>query len=481
MKTRPQKQSLGNAKKAQANAGQFLKHIWNYPIQAEWDTILDKKKSFSLKMTVLVERLNLIGCTHPDEQTLKWLLALLLAACYDELPSHTVIRQKLIDLKALVESERKPWYLEYIAEFPKTPDGLSTAIKNHAYGDAPAVPKQFEGINAIGEQHIPLRANSKLLKKSATGANDPITWRDLVEMRSQSPPARPRSEPAAPSSVHTVPARNMPCAPPDDEEELELYFEYQRKLLALRRMRSAGVKLEQVKAEAPTASEPSTGCAPMTLVKSADGTFVLTPKTRSIPSSLADMEPTKVEVKDEPSAKQQAAVGDEMPVIERKSSEIAETDEKSAGIVDPLDAHAKAAIDAFRARKAGKAAAKSPAVTPIVKKGKAARKKPAAAMPKAPKKAPVPKAAAAAKVKVEISKKKIGTSMPTLPSDGSAPEPVRYNGGVIYSSGKDRKFRVLTTAGDKYSEKGSSWKGPTPTKESWLLAIKHIDDARAGA
>ena len=93
----------------------------------------------------------------------------------------------------------------------------------------------------------------------------------------------------------------------------------------------------------------------------------------------------------------------------------------------------------------------------------------------------MPKAAAAAKVKVEISKKKIGTSMPTLPSDGSTPEPVRYNGGVIYSSGKDRKFRVLTTAGDKWSEKGSSWKGPTPTKESWLLAIKHIDDARAGA
>lgn len=59
----------GKKKTITANS-QLLKHIWNYPTQPEWDILFDKKKQFSAKMATLVHRLMLVGCIHPDEQTL---------------------------------------------------------------------------------------------------------------------------------------------------------------------------------------------------------------------------------------------------------------------------------------------------------------------------------------------------------------------------------------------------------------------------
>ena len=60
---------------------------------------------------------------------------------------------------------------------------------------------------------------------------------------------------------------------------------------------------------------------------------------------------------------------------------------------------------------------------------------------------------------VEADKESIQAAMPKLPSDGSNPAPVKYNGGVIYTSIKSSAFRPLTTRGDKYSEKSCvKWK-----------------------
>ena len=67
-------------------------------------------------------------------------------------------------------------------------------------------------------------------------------------------------------------------------------------------------------------------------------------------------------------------------------------------------------------------------------------------------------------------------SMPTVTTT-SAP-PVRYAGGVIYTSVKMKAVRVLTTTGDKYSEVPVRWKGPEPTHTSWKKAVAAIDDAR---
>ena len=104
---------------------------------------------------------------------------------------------------------------------------------------------------------------------------------------------------------------------------------------------------------------------------------------------------------------------------------------------DTLDQFAKAAVDAFRKRNAQKQA--------VIKR-------------------PVAKKEISRGI-VEVDKKSIQAAMPKLPSDGSNPAPVKYNGGVIYTSIKSSTFRPLTTRGDKYSEKSMvKWKAQKPSK-----------------
>ena len=83
-------------------------------------------------------------------------------------------------------------------------------------------------------------------------------------------------------------------------------------------------------------------------------------------------------------------------------------------------------------------------------------------------------------MKVEVTKREIRKTLLKLEKGGGNPHPVRYNGGVIYSSVKDKKFRALTTRGDNYSEKGASWKSAKPTMKAWRQSIDHIDTARKG-
>ena len=72
--------------------------------------------------------------------------------------------------------------------------------------------------------------------------------------------------------------------------------------------------------------------------------------------------------------------------------------------------------------------------------------------------------------------------MPKLPSDGSNPAPVKYNGGAIYTSIKSSSFRPLTTRGDKYSEKScAKWKAKKPSIAEWKAAYTRIGRARAGS
>ena len=65
-------------------------------------------------------------------------------------------------------------------------------------------------------------------------------------------------------------------------------------------------------------------------------------------------------------------------------------------------------------------------------------------------KAAMPKLPSCKAKAVEADKKNIQAAMPRLPSDGSNPAPVKYNGGVIYTSQKASSFRTLTTRGDNF-------------------------------
>ena len=111
----------------------------------------------------------------------------------------------------------------------------------------------------------------------------------------------------------------------------------------------------------------------------------------------------------------------------------------------------------------------------VVKKGS---KKPGKAAVKKEVKQEVKKPVHSKAVKVEVSKKEIHKALPKIEKGGGNPMPVRYSGGVIYSSVKDKKFRALTTRGDNYSEKGASWKSAKPTMKAWRQSIDHIDTAR---
>ena len=81
-------------------------------------------------------------------------------------------------------------------------------------------------------------------------------------------------------------------------------------------------------------------------------------------------------------------------------------------------------------------------------------------------------------MKVEIGKSEINKALPKLAKGGGNPPPVRYNGGVIYSSMATKAFRALTTRGDNYSEKGAKWKSHKPTMVAWKKCVAHIDNAR---
>ena len=64
---------------------QFFRKWWTACTATDWECF-KSSKPWSAKMTCLIDRANSIGCTHPDEQSLKWMLAMLLCACYSELP-----------------------------------------------------------------------------------------------------------------------------------------------------------------------------------------------------------------------------------------------------------------------------------------------------------------------------------------------------------------------------------------------------------
>ena len=78
--------------------------------------------------------------------------------------------------------------------------------------------------------------------------------------------------------------------------------------------------------------------------------------------------------------------------------------------------------------------------------------------------------------KSPIPASKIMGAMPSLPKDGSNPQPVWYKKGVIYTSRAAKKFRALSTRGDRYSESSRAWGGSEPTKAAWKAAVKTIGD-----
>ena len=146
---------------------------------------------------------------------------------------------------------------------------------------------------------------------------------------------------------------------------------------------------------------------------------------------------------------------------------------------DDLDEFTKAAILSLRCRINTKNQDQS-----LRRKGLPVLKRPAAE-PDAPaslealRAVPLKKPKAEPAPVVEVAKSQIMKAMPTKKqADGSNPEPVCYNGGVIYCSWAKRKFRALTTRGNDHTEKGKGWGGDKPCKVAWKHCVDAIDAAR---
>ena len=249
------------AKKPAPQHTQLLKCPWNFPVQAEWDIILNRKKSLRLKMTTLVDRLNLVGCTHPCEQTLKWVLAVALMAHYFEMPSPKIIALWLDELKEIVASERKPSYHTQIIEFPISPHDLPTDLYERAYATSPPVTMEFEGIMSFAETSIPLRKNSKLLHKAGTQ----VIKEDGQQEDEQSAMSRPLKR-----------SQSIPT----DDDELELYHEYKAKLAKLKKQK--GAVLTPIKVQHADNGHHGAFGVPLNVNRQPDGSLMLAFRGRVI-------------------------------------------------------------------------------------------------------------------------------------------------------------------------------------------------------
>jgi hypothetical protein len=229
---------------------QFLKHWWNYFLQDEMDYLLDKANSWQSKMVLLVERGMSVGCTAHNEETLRWALAMLILCHYTQVPTARDLYDKIQDLKRVFVAEAKPWFLNHLEEFPEVPVDLPSDIFEHAYKKWKPVSIRFAGINTVADA-IPLRGNSKLLKKSKTRAET-----DALNAAFEGPradcvsPSKPRvKQESAESLVKSEPVDDDADDEEDDPDIIVLKKQFELDLAKMR-ARKCSVSVKAVKAEA---------------------------------------------------------------------------------------------------------------------------------------------------------------------------------------------------------------------------------------
>ena len=465
----PPATTKGSSQHARCDVKQTLKHWWNYFLQDEIEYMKDNDNSFHSKMTLFVERSMSFGCTKPTEETLKWGLAMLLLCHYRQVPKPREIYDKLQDFKRAFVAEAKPFFLDHLEEFPEMPEHLPRPIFTHAYKQWTPVCSHFAGINTVADS-IPLRSNSKLLKKGQTKAEVKALEAAFDEPDvAPSKRTRVKQEPAAPSKPTRV--KHEPALADsdgeDDPEVILLRREYELKLAQLKAQKEVKVKQDP--------AEPS---GRVLVDRKSDGSLHIIAKKLETP---AKDEPAEAE----PSAPKESDLDPyTKAALAAMEARHAKKNEQKRGAVCKRPACSDAAgehgtDDAKHSKRS--AAPKSTSMKKCVPAK--AKEEPAKAKkePKAePKTKTGPKVKVEPKCKAEadddeVPKSKIHKAMPTLPKDGSSPKPVKYWGGVIYTAAKAKKFRALKVRGDAYTEASASWGGDKPTKEAWAKCVKAIE------
>ena len=252
---------------------QVLKERWNMCTQEDWD-FFRSHHGFHAKMTKLVDRGQSVGCIYPDEQSLKWMLAMLLLTHYtDKLLGPKAIYDKLQELKLIVACERKPYPHEQLATFPSKPQDLPKAVFDHAYKDGPPISVVVPGIKSFAETAIPLRSNSKLLKQkgSSPKKHQPASPSSL-SLSSPQPVQIDAGGPASDDSKG-MPSDDLPT--PGGKTEEQLYIRYKTDLWT-HKAQKRGIRM------APCTlvkDEPQQSPAPTVPMKiETDGSLTLQPR-----------------------------------------------------------------------------------------------------------------------------------------------------------------------------------------------------------
>ena len=165
---------------------QELRAPYNFLTSSDVDGLRDMRSNTMTMVNIVAHRLCLLGVKHPDEQTIKMSVAMIVSALSDKMqqfPGYRSIYNIVTDLKAAIESTgKRPYPVTPPTVYPETSDELRTlypAVFAHAYaqGDLP-VATCFDRLHMI-TSHVPLRSNNKLLK-GCHGANNSKMGGDVV-------------------------------------------------------------------------------------------------------------------------------------------------------------------------------------------------------------------------------------------------------------------------------------------------------------
>ena len=459
----------GTTKKAKGDP-QCLKYFWHFLTKSDWDKLNDDKKSFSSKMTVVVERMNSLGVTNCEEQTYKWALACLLLADYEELPSDKDSFAKLHDFKQCFHAESKCFAIEHIVEFLEYPQDLPTSVYNHAYSDEQPAVVELSGVRMVAG-HIPLRSNSKLLK--GPKARPPAIAECSV-------PTTPTKVEPPPISVKTELRDTLAGEAPSDPAERALWLEYQAKRNELQAQ-----KFRDASSSPPASSEEPRPQDVITISRNSDGKLSLRPRRAECAHANTKAEGIKSEdVRRRLVRKQAPHAG--VPTTAAPAPQV-------APLLTDLDPYTRQALEALGKRnaaaKAEKAAEKAAAkaerapekASAITAMKTTRRRKVACKMKAAPAKPEVKKEKHVAAIRCnigEVSTAKVMQARPKLPAGAeSNPPPIYYNGGAIYTSVKVKRFRALGERGNNYSETSAGW-GPQShgsEAKAWTVAVESIN------
>jgi hypothetical protein len=471
------------SKSAATSKDQTLKFWWYFCTQGDWDFFKNPKMSFHSKLTRLVERANLLGCTNPDQQAVKWMLAMVLMCHYGDVPAPKEIYEKLQELKHVIVCERRPYPLQQLTQFPGKPADLPDDIYEYAYADDMPITMEMSGINSVAEKMIPLRKNNRLLKPgtpSKSSGNQPAV-QSVVTIDAGE---------AKVSTVEMSPlSGDMPT--PGDHVEEQMYAEYKAELWrhrahkqGLLRGSSARPSLDTV--ESSPMKEENTihqilnnaGAIPCKLEH---GSLFAKPRLYGKQNDSAVQPRTNSEKAPTGDGLDCCVAADGSLVVGQnlKSQPELTADDGS----EDLDEYARAAIAALgkrntrkkaeAAERAAVKAAEKAALNNTKKKPEAP--KDAAVMRRPAMKADRVKAEHVQQVVTEVSKDDIIKAMPKDQPEGN-PDPVLYRGGVVYTVQHNKIFRCLKVRGDKYSEKNAKWGKTKTKKESWKTCIDAIDD-----